>query len=104
MVERWKSFGSSWGREEPRRRKPRERIRAEGRRKNRREKVRRGLFVVGGMEVGSSGLDSRTRWWSWDGANKSDREPVRRRAMVDVRAIVETCVEGRPAGGGASDG
>lgn len=31
----------------------------------------------------------------------SDNEPVRRRVMVDVRAMVVTCVEARPAGGGA---
>jgi hypothetical protein len=45
------------------------------------------------------------RWVELEvGANKSDRDPVRRRAMVDVNAIVVTCVEGRPAGGGASGG
>lgn len=33
------------------------------------------------------------------GAKRSEREPVRRRAMVEVRAMVDTCVEGRPAGG-----
>lgn len=39
-------------------------------------------------------------WWVAGGANMSDNEPVRRRAMVDVSAMVVTCVEGRPAGGG----
>lgn len=36
------------------------------------------------------------------GAKKSDREPVRRRAIVEVKATVVTWVEGRPAGGEAS--
>ena len=38
------------------------------------------------------------------GAKKSEREPVRRRAIVDVRAMVVTWVEGDPAGGDASVG
>jgi hypothetical protein len=37
--------------------------------------------------------------WVAGGAKKSEREPVRRRAMVEVRATVVTCVEGDPAGG-----
>lgn len=56
--------------------------------------VRRGLFGVDEIGAGSSGLGCRAAWWSWDGANKSDKDPVRRRAMVDVKATVETCVEG----------
>lgn len=36
------------------------------------------------------------------GAKRSEREPVRRRAMVEVNATVVTWVDGRPAGGGAS--
>lgn len=36
------------------------------------------------------------------GAKKSDRDPVRSRAIVEVNAIVLTCVDGRPAGGAAS--
>lgn len=35
------------------------------------------------------------------GAKKSERDPVRSRAMVEVKAIVVTWVDGRPAGGGA---
>jgi hypothetical protein len=31
-------------------------------------------------------------------------EPVRRRAMVEVIAIMLTCVDGRPAGGGERKG
>jgi hypothetical protein len=38
------------------------------------------------------------------GAKKSEREPVRRRAMVEVRAMVVTWVEGDPAGGDAPVG
>jgi hypothetical protein len=42
--------------------------------------------------------------WVAGGAKKSEREPVRRRAIVEVRAIVVTCVEGEPAGGEAPAG
>ena len=35
------------------------------------------------------------------GAKKSERDPVSNLAMVDVNAMVVTCVDGRPAGGGA---
>ena len=38
------------------------------------------------------------------GAKWSDKVPVRRRAMVDVSAMMATCVEGLPPGGGRSDG
>lgn len=38
------------------------------------------------------------------GAKKSESEPVRRRAMVEVRAMVVTWVEGDPAGGDAPVG
>ena len=38
------------------------------------------------------------------GAKKSEREPVSRRAMVEVNAMVVTCVEGDPAGGDAPVG
>jgi hypothetical protein len=38
------------------------------------------------------------------GAKKSDSEPVRRRARVEVRAMVVTWVEGDPAGGDAPVG
>jgi hypothetical protein len=38
------------------------------------------------------------------GAKKSERDPVSSRAIVDVSAIVVTCVAGRPAGGGALGG
>lgn len=44
---------------------------------------------VDGGSVGSDG-----------GANRSDRVPVKRRANVDVSAIMETCVDALPAGGG----
>lgn len=36
------------------------------------------------------------------GAKRSDTKPVRRRANVEVKAIIVTWVEGRPAGGGMS--
>lgn len=36
------------------------------------------------------------------GAKRSERVPVKIRAIVDVSAIIETCVEGRPAGGSRS--
>lgn len=32
------------------------------------------------------------------GANRSESEPVKSRAMVEVSAIIVTCVEGSPAG------
>lgn len=38
------------------------------------------------------------------GAKKSDKEPVRSRAMVEVSAIVVTWVDGSPAGGGVWGG
>jgi len=57
---------------------------AEGRRSTSREKVVR-------VEGGISGSDG--------GANRSDRVPVKRRAKVEVNAMIETCVEARPAGG-----
>ena len=38
------------------------------------------------------------------GAKKSESEPVNRRAMVEVRAMVVTWVEGDPAGGDAPVG
>lgn len=38
------------------------------------------------------------------GAKRSEREPVRIRAMVEVSAIVVTWVDGRPAGGCAVGG
>lgn len=37
--------------------------------------------------------------WIAGGANMSESEPVNSRAIVEVRAMVVTCVEGRPAGG-----
>lgn len=38
------------------------------------------------------------------GAKRSEREPVRSRAMVEVSAMVVTWVDGRPAGGGELGG
>ena len=63
--------------------KEKKRRMADGRRRVRREKE-----VRGGE-------------WSEDevGAKRSESVPVRSRATVEVRAIIETCVEGRPAGG-----
>lgn len=95
---RWKSGGVAWTAGVARRRKPRLRRKADGRRKNRREK-----------EMWCEEVDV----WDWrlagrereeveeEGANKSDRVPVMRRARVDVRANIVTWVEGRPAGGEA---
>lgn len=39
--------------------------------------------------------------WDAGGAKKSESEPVKRRAMVEVSATVITCVDGNPAEGGA---
>lgn len=57
---------------------------ADGSRRTKREKWK---CVVGGV----SGFDG--------GANRSERVPVERRAIVLVNAMMETWVSGRPAGG-----
>lgn len=79
---------------------------AEGRRKVIRERVGRSSLGesgrVDGRAAPSSGLVGK-RWVAF-GAKKSVRDPVRRRAIVEVRATVVTCVDGRPAGGGALGG
>ena len=76
-------------------------MRAEGRRSVRRERVGRGDAV--GM--GDTGREVGCGWMEGEvGAKRSDMKPVRRRAMVEVRAIIVTWVEGRPAGGGVSGG
>lgn len=62
-----------------------------GRRNWRREKVILRFGVVVDELFGS-------------GAKRSDRVPVRRRATVDVSAMMATWVEGLPAGGGRSEG
>ena len=63
--------------------KERKRSTADGRRRVRREKEVRG---VEGMEGDV-------------GAKRSESVPVRRRAKVEVRAMIDTCVDGWPAGG-----
>lgn len=63
----------------------RKRRTAEGRRRTNRLKCRR---VEGGL-LGSE-----------RGAKKSESVPVRRRAKVEVSAMMETCVDAVPAGGG----
>ena len=82
-------MGVRWTAPEARRSWPRDKRRVEARRKAilLRVKVR---FVWGAVE----------------GATRSERVPVTRRAMVDVRATMETCVAGefRDVGPGEGGG
>lgn len=82
----WKVAGWESGRGVARKRYPRDRMRAEGRRRVRRERV--GRVEVDWADAEALGC------WGWMeevvGAKRSERNPVRRRATVDVRAMIVT--------------
>lgn len=83
--ERWNKLGvESVRKGSARLRKARHWRKADGINNTRREKVMR-------VDGGWLGLDA--------GAKRSEREPVKRRANVEVRAIIDTCVLAWPAGG-----
>ncbi len=86
---RGKRPGCVWVREEARRSWPREKRRVLVRRKVRRETVMGFLGALGEGEVG---------------ARRSLRVPVRRRARVERRAMMETWVAGELEGGMAAEG
>ena len=65
--------------------KERKRRKADGRSRLRRENVVR--------PTGGEGLEGDV------GAKRSESVPVRRRARVEVKAMIVICVDGRPAGG-----
>ena len=97
-----------------RRRKPIDRRKADGRRNDNRDVVAVLLFVlllslllspslsvyllVVVIEGSRPSSVSRAKWWVGVGASKSESDPANNLATVDVRAIVVTCVEGKPAG------
>lgn len=87
---------------EARRSWPRERRRVHVRRKVRREREGRvGLLKEWKEEVEE---ECGCWWWWWwvggvDGASRSERVPVRRRARVEVMATMETCVAAELEGG-----
>lgn len=91
--------GCASGSGEARRRYPRDRRIADGRRKFIRERVSPDVVESGCRWRTPSGIPGKR--WVAGGAKKSEREPVTRRAIVEVRAMVATCVEGDPAGGEA---
>lgn len=97
-----KRDGYAWVRGEERRRYPSERRNAEGNRKDILESVGRvwlSIWAAAKRWRVPSGIGGKR--CVAGGAKKSDRDPVSSRAMVDVNATVVTCVDGRPAGGGA---
>ena len=73
-----------------------ERRKAEGRRNARRVKVVR--LVADVMEAGRLLSKGPGKRWVAGGAKRSESEPVRSRARVEVSAMVLTWVDGRPAG------
>ena len=77
---------------------------AEGRRKAMRETVIRLSSAFLSLLTWWLGPSSRLRTGCARGAKKSVRVPDNSRAMVDVNAMVVTCVDDSPAGGGASGG
>ncbi len=90
---RGKRAGCVWVREEARRSWPREKRRVLVRRKVRRETV---MGFLGGLDE-----------WEGEGevgARRSLRVPVRRRAKVERRAMMETWVAGELEGGMAAEG
>lgn len=72
---------------------------ADGRRKTIRESVTRLLLSARALFRWLSGMGGKR--WIAGGANKSERDPVRSRAIVEVNATLVTWVDGSPAGGGA---
>ena len=61
-------------------------------------------FSVDGAELGRLLSRLPGKRWTAGGAKRSESEPVKSRAMVEVSAMVVTCVDGRPAGGAALGG